>query len=90
MTSRKRVESIYAEIGERIRDTRQIALMYQGELADRADILRTSLSMMENGEQRILLHHLLAIARVLDVPYTLFIPNEGVDDGRERQNSSDT
>jgi transcriptional regulator with XRE-family HTH domain len=67
-------ESIYAEIGERIRVSRRANRLKQHQLADRVGMSRASLANMEVGRQKILVHQLYAIAVALGLSPADLIP----------------
>nr|WP_249137748.1 helix-turn-helix transcriptional regulator [Bradyrhizobium tropiciagri] len=67
-------ESIYLEIGERIRVRRKANRLRQHELADRVGISRASLANMEVGRQKVLVHQLYAIAIALGLAPADLIP----------------
>lgn len=67
-------ESIYPEIGERIRVRRRANRLRQHELADRVGMSRASLANMEVGRQKILVHQLYAIAVALGLSPADLIP----------------
>jgi len=67
-------ESIYLEIGERIRVRRKANRLRQHELADRVGISRASLANMEVGRQKVLVHQLCAIAIALGLSPADLIP----------------
>jgi transcriptional regulator with XRE-family HTH domain len=58
--------SIYKLIGERIRDERRKRHLTQDELASRVGLKRTSITNVERGRQKLLVHTLLDIANSLD------------------------
>jgi transcriptional regulator with XRE-family HTH domain len=61
------VEPIYWEIGARIQKLREARGINQSELARRIDHSRTGLIAIEAGRCRLVVHHVLEIAAVLDV-----------------------
>lgn len=64
---------LYTAIGIRIRQEREDRELTQEELAGRSGIGRTSLTNIEAGRQRLLVHQLWRIARALSVqPRELF------------------
>ena len=65
---RKMAEAIYAAIGRRIRLARELRKLTQYELADAMGRTRASIQQMERGSQRIHIHTLIEIARLLKVP----------------------
>jgi transcriptional regulator with XRE-family HTH domain len=62
--------------GRRVRDARKRRGLTQAKLADRVQLGRTALVMIERGEQRVPAHLLLNLAEVLDVDVVALL---GVD-----------
>ena len=60
-------ESLYKRIGAFIATRRKQLEFKQEELASRVGISRASLANIENGRQSVLVHHLYAIAKALDL-----------------------
>jgi transcriptional regulator with XRE-family HTH domain len=56
---------IYAQIGAAIRKRRDALGLSQAQLADRVGLVRTSITMIENGSQALLVHQLVDIAKAL-------------------------
>jgi transcriptional regulator with XRE-family HTH domain len=56
---------IYAQIGAEIRRRREGLGLSQAQLADKIDVGRTSITMIERGAQAILVHQLIEIAKAL-------------------------
>ncbi|HJQ24668.1 MAG TPA: helix-turn-helix transcriptional regulator [Blastocatellia bacterium] len=67
-------KSFYANLGKRIRNRRQQAKITQDELAQRLSVTRTSVTNIESGRQRILVHSLYDIAQALGVPPASLLP----------------
>jgi transcriptional regulator with XRE-family HTH domain len=66
--------SIYAETGRRIRDYRKTRGVSQGRLAALVGLSRTSITNIERGRQKILLHTLAEIANALGVEAHELLP----------------
>lgn len=60
-------EEIYKWIGARIRVAREQAGLTQADLAKALGQYRTSITNIEAGKQRLLVHRLADLARVLDI-----------------------
>jgi transcriptional regulator with XRE-family HTH domain len=60
--------NVYKIIGGRIRDERRRHELTQDELASRVGLKRTSITNVEKGKQKLLVHTLIDIARSLDTP----------------------
>lgn len=56
---------LYAELGAAIRERRIALGLSQAELGERADLKRTSVTMIELGSQAVLVHQLIALAKAL-------------------------
>lgn len=67
------VEPIYEQIGARIRLAREWNGWNQSRLADEIGLTRASVTNVETGRQRIMLHQLEDVADVLGVPLTALI-----------------
>jgi hypothetical protein len=79
-----RVESVYVGIGARIRKAREHRGVSQAALGDslHPPLTRAAVSNMEAACQRVMLHVLLDIARVLDIPVILLLCERGRGRGR--------
>jgi transcriptional regulator with XRE-family HTH domain len=60
-------DPIYEKLGAAIRQRREGLGLSQARLADRAGLVRTSVTMIENGAQSILVHQLMSLAAALRV-----------------------
>lgn len=65
----------YREVGARIRAAREQKEMSQGKLASGLNLSRTSMTNIERGKQKFLLHTFIGIAKLLDVPITSLLPD---------------
>jgi transcriptional regulator with XRE-family HTH domain len=73
-------QPFYKEVGRRIREARlqrQPRLTQQG-LADLVSLTRTSITNVEKGRQKFLLHTLADIAKALDVDPASLLPESNV------------
>lgn len=73
------VGRFYAEVGRRIREARMPEAaggrrVSQNELAQAANLTRTSIANIERGRQKVLLHTLVAFAETLSVEPGSLIP----------------
>jgi len=75
------IDAFYSEVGRRIRDGRKkrVPPLTQEELGDRVDLTRTSITNIEKGRQKFLLHTLAQIAAELQVPVISLLPAPGTD-----------
>jgi transcriptional regulator with XRE-family HTH domain len=64
---------IYKMIGERIRDERQKRHLTQDELASRVGLKRASITNVEKGRQKLLVHTLVQIADSLGTSPARFL-----------------
>lgn len=69
------VEPLYAALGELVRSARVEAELTQEELGKGIDRTRTSVANIEAGRQRIPLHTLYAIARVVEKSPAELLPD---------------
>lgn len=79
---------IYQRIGKLIRTKRQAIRpkpLTQEELAHRVHLKRTSITNIEKGRQKLLVHTLFEIAAALHVPPSDLIPSPKSDDGSIRE-----
>jgi transcriptional regulator with XRE-family HTH domain len=82
-------ESFYEEVGRRIREARKRRkprLTQQG-LADLVALTRTSITNVEKGRQKLLLHTLADIASALEVDPASLLPSSGANPGRMLEES---
>ena len=64
----------YKEVGARIQKLRKEQKMTQDVLASQLSLTRTSITNIEKGRQKILLHTFIDIAHVLRVPLLSLLP----------------
>ncbi|WP_395015326.1 helix-turn-helix domain-containing protein [Dongia sp.] len=67
-------DSLYRLFGDRVREIRDQKNVTQEELARRVDLSRTSITNIEKGRQRVLLHQVVEIASALDVNVRELMP----------------
>ncbi len=72
--SRAATSSVYVETGRRIQEARKAARLTQESLADAIGLSRASMSNIERGRHKILLHTLEDITRVLNVDLHDLLP----------------
>ena len=65
---------VYRMVGERIREERKRQNITQEELASRVGLTRTSITNVEKGRQKLLLHTLVQIADRLGVSPERLLP----------------
>ncbi|MFG3488577.1 helix-turn-helix domain-containing protein [Streptomyces sp. NPDC047972] len=68
------ITSAQQALGRQIRDARMYADLTQEELAQRAEIDRSTIQRIEGGQNDAKFSHLLRVARVLDVPTRDLLP----------------
>jgi transcriptional regulator with XRE-family HTH domain len=71
-----RLSAIYQEIGNRISRARKKTKLSQHELAGRIGLQRTSVTNIEKGRQKIMVHTLVEIARHLNVSPEKLLPRD--------------
>ncbi len=69
-----RQEGLYKAVGQRIRRIREERQLKQAELAELVSLTRTSITNIEQGRQKILLHTLYDIAIALTVKPSDLLP----------------
>ncbi|MGN6820458.1 MAG: helix-turn-helix domain-containing protein [Sphingomonas sp.] len=68
-------DPLYTFFGSRVRALRERRQVTQEELGRRVDLSRTSITNIEKGRQRVLLHQILDLANALEAkPSELFPP----------------
>ena len=72
-----RQEDLYQAVGQRIRRIREERRLTQAELAELVSLSRTSITNIEQGRQKLLLHTLYDIAAALTVKPADLLP-EGI------------
>jgi len=68
-------DRLYRLFGSRVRALREEKHVTQEELAKRVDLSRTSITNIEKGRQRVLLHQMVEIAQALDAEPTALMPS---------------
>jgi transcriptional regulator with XRE-family HTH domain len=76
---REDVDRFYVEFGRRLRDARGRARLSQEALGGRVGLNRTSISNVENGRQRLLLHQLPLLAGALAASMNDLLPPAEAD-----------
>ena len=66
----------YKEIGRRVKKVREARKMTQAALAERLDMTRTSITNIEKGEQKILIHTMVEIAQALRISLSSLLPEQ--------------
>ena len=66
---------VYQAVGERIRAERKKLKITQDELASQVGLTRTSITNLEKGKQKFLLHTLVQIADCLGTSPARLLPN---------------
>jgi transcriptional regulator with XRE-family HTH domain len=68
--------AFYAEVGRRVRLARERAGLTQDVLAARVLLSRTSITNIERGRQKVLLHTFCSLADALGVAAAVLLPDE--------------
>jgi DNA-binding XRE family transcriptional regulator len=80
--SKELSSDLYGHVGRAIAHCRTEAGLTQAEVAAAIGLTRTSVSNIEKGRQKMLLHTLVEIAESLSVPVMSLLPsNDGADAG---------
>lgn len=69
-------QSFYNAVGNLIRKARERAGISQERLAAEINLTRTSITNIEKGRQKIMLHTLVEIARILNVEPSSLLPSQ--------------
>jgi len=65
---------LYQKLGQQIRRKRELAKLTQAQLAERVDVLRTSITNIEAGRQKAPLHLIYELCAVLQVDIKDILP----------------
>lgn len=76
-------ETFYADLGQRIREERIRHGLTQKDLADRVDLTRTSVTNIELGRQKLLVHTLVDIAEALNIAPGTLLPHESPQESHD-------
>jgi len=79
----------YAQFGDRLRQARGAAGMSQEQLGTEIGLNRTSISNIEKGRQRLLVHQLPVLARVLRKSVDELLPSAASIDPLEGLSQAD-
>lgn len=71
-------DALYAEFGRLVRNHRLRLKLTQDQIAERVGLSRTSITNIEQGRQKILLHQLFLLADALNVSREALLPSAGV------------
>ena len=69
---------MYSEFGKLVRRHRVRLKLTQDQLADRVGLSRTSITNIEKGRQKVLIHHLILLAESLQVSPEALLPPVGI------------
>lgn len=75
-SSDPKIDRFYRAVGELVRAARSAARMTQAQLADGANLTRSSIANIEAGRQRVPLHVFAMIAEALDTEPAKLLPEE--------------
>jgi transcriptional regulator with XRE-family HTH domain len=67
-------DEFYLAVGHRVRKARKARSLTQQALASLVSLTRTSITNIEKGRQKILLHTLADLAKALQVEYAALLP----------------
>lgn len=68
-------QKLYEIVGRRVTEARKAAKLTQEELALSVSLTRTSITNIEKGRQKLLLHTLFDLAHAMQVPVSQLMPN---------------
>jgi transcriptional regulator with XRE-family HTH domain len=68
--------AFYSEVGRRVRQARERAGLTQDALAARVSLSRTSVTNIERGRQKVLLHTLCGLATAMGVDPVALLPDQ--------------
>jgi len=71
-------QDFYREVGERVRERRKRVNMTQQGLASKVSLSRASITNLEMGRQKLMLHTLVDIAAALHVALNDLVPESNV------------
>jgi transcriptional regulator with XRE-family HTH domain len=74
--------TLYKAIGQRIRERRVKRGFTQNKLAELLSLSRTSITNIESGRQKLLIHTLVELAIVLDVDVSELLPEITISNTR--------
>jgi len=69
----------YEIVGRRVKQARKASRLTQEELASRVSMTRTSVTNIEKGRQKLLLHTLFDLADAMKIPAVQLIPESSED-----------
>lgn len=72
--------TFYSEFGRLVRSHRNRLKLTQGQLAERIGLSRTSITNIEQGRQKILLHQLYQLADALQINPSTLLPSVSLED----------
>jgi transcriptional regulator with XRE-family HTH domain len=76
-------DKIYRVFGSRLKELREEKKVTQEELARRVDLSRTSITNIEKGRQRIMLHQFVDLADALQADPSELFPSKSTEPDRE-------
>lgn len=71
---------LYRVFGSRLRELREQRSVTQEELARRVDLSRTSITNIERGRQRVMLHQVMELAEALEATPQDLMPKDMAGD----------
>lgn len=76
-------EEFYSGLGRRVREAREAAGWTQSDVACQIGLSRTSITNVELGQQRLLVHQVVELARALDVSVAYLIGEDARATGND-------
>ncbi len=71
-------DSLYGQFGRLVRGHRQRLGLRQDQLAERVGLSRTSITNIERGRQKVLLHQVFLLAESLEISPEALLPSVGM------------
>ena len=81
----KNRRELYQIVGRKVKLARKASKLTQEDLASRVSMTRTSVTNIEKGRQKILLHTLFDLAAAMKVPVAQLVPEPSADENHIEQ-----
>jgi transcriptional regulator with XRE-family HTH domain len=84
-SAKKNRRELYQIVGRKVKLARKASKLTQEDLASRVSMTRTSVTNIEKGRQKFLLHTLFELAAAMKVPVAQLIPEPSEDQNHIEQ-----
>ncbi len=84
-SAKKNRRELYQIVGRKVKLARKASKLTQEDLASRVTMTRTSVTNIEKGRQKFLLHTLFELAAAMKVPVAQLIPEPSEDQNHIEQ-----